>query len=295
MKKFFIAAAVLVASLSMNAEVFSVGAIQKVENTGNVEKPVLSADGSFVVVNGAKGLEKINLADGSKVTVVEGANLYDVAISPDGTKVVYTRPSFNKQLRHTAVESVDLASGKKEVIVKASRNMSAGVALTNGTVSAVNNGRMQKKAIGNAADAERAIVSIYQGHLQVTRDGKTVNIDPQGRSSYLWPQLSPDGTKIVYWCAYQGCFVCDLDGSNPVRLGELRAAVWAGNDAVVGMKDTDDGEYITASKLIAADIKTGEKQVLTGEDIIAMYPAASANRVAFNDPEGNLYYFDINK
>lgn len=297
MKKFFIAVAVLAASLTVNADVFNVGAIQKVENIGAVEKPVLAADGSFVVAKGAKGLEKVSLADGTTQTVVEGQDLYNVAITPDGSKVVYTRPSFNKNhLRHTALESVSLENGKKDVIVKASRNMSAGAAVTNGTITAVNNGRMQKKAIGADKNDVLPVVSIYQGHLQVTRNGQTVNIDPQGRASYLWPQLSPDGTKIVYWCVYRGCFVCDLDGSNARPLGELRAAVWAGDNAVVGMKTVSDDEGgIVASSLIAADIATGELQTLTSDDVVAMFPTATAGRVAFNDLDGNLYFFDITK
>lgn len=299
MKKFFIAAAVLVASLSMNAEVFNVGNIQKVETAGLVDKPVLSADGSFVVARSAKGLDKISLANGAKETLVEGEGLYNVAISPDGSNVVYTRPSFNKNhLRYNAVERVNLNDGKKDVLVKASRNLSAGAAVTNGTVAVVNNGRMQTKAIGVNTKDVRPVVAIYQGHLTVTQNGKTVNIDPQGRGSYLWPSLSPDGTKIVYWCVYKGCFVCDLDGSNARSLGNLRAAVWAGNGAIIGMKNVNDEEgAIKASSLVAADIATGETQELTADNVVAVFPSvnAAATRVAFNDLEGNLYYFDINK
>jgi len=299
MKKFLIAAAVLVASLSMNAEVFNVGTLQKVETSGIIDKPVLSADGSFVVAKGAKGLDKINLANGAKETLVEGQGLYNVAITPDGSNVVYTRPSFNKNhLRYNAVERVNIANGKKDVLVKASRNLSSGAAVTNGTVSVVNNGRMQSKAIGANTSDVRPVVAIYQGHLTVTHNGKTVNIDPQGRGSYLWPSLSPDGTKIVYWCVYRGCFVCNLDGSDARPLGNLRAAVWAGNDAIIGMKNVDDEEgAIKASSLVAADIATGETQVLTPESVVAVFPSvnASATRVAFNDIDGNLYYFDINK
>lgn len=300
MKKFFIAAAaVLVASLSMNAEVFNVGAVQKVETSGLVDKPVLSADGSFVVAKSTNGLDKISLANGAKETIVEGQGLYNVAITPDGANVVYTRPSYNQNhLRYNAVERVNLATGKKDVLVKASRNLSSGTAVTNGTVATVNNGRMQTKAIGANNSDVRPVVAIYQGHLTVSQNGKTVNIDPQGRGSYLWPSLSPDGTKIVYWCVYRGCFVCDLDGSNARSLGNLRAAVWAGNDAIIGMKNVDDEEGgIKASSLVAADIATGETQVLTPESVVAVFPSVNANatRVAFNDIEGNLYYLDITK
>lgn len=146
---------------------------------------------------------------------------------------------------------------------------------------------------GNIIDARvnEGEARIYRGHLMVNDKA----IDPQGKGSYLWPSLSPDGSKIVYWLAGHGCFVCNLDGSNSRHLGGMRAAVWAGNDAIVGMYDLDDGRMILESRLVACDISSGEKQILTPENIIALYPAASPERVAFTDLEGNLYYFNISR
>lgn len=300
MKKFFISAAAVLAALSLNAKVFTVGDVHQVNlgNTG-IDQPALSADGNFVIaLNNAKGgLQKIDLATGTMETVVEGSDLYDVAISADGKTVVYTRPSFNdKHLRHTSMEAVNLDTRNVETIVKASRNMAAGVALTNTTAKAINNGKVAKKSVNKNADkqADRAVVAINRGHLTV--NGKA--IDPQGAGSYLWPSLSPDGTKIVYWCVYRGCFVCDLDGSNAQPVGGLRAAVWAGNDVVIGMDEKEgNAQQVEASALVAHSLATGEKQVLTPETVRAQYPSANADatRVAFTDPEGNLYYIDITK
>ena len=294
MKKFFITAVAVLSVLSLSAKVFNTSEIHRVDLANGIDKPVISADGSFVVAQGSNGLQKIDLASGATETLVKGSNLYGVTISQDGKTVAYTRPSFDKKhLRYTALEAVNVDSKKVETVVKASRNMAAGVAVSNQGVKAINNGKVATKVVNKAAQAqaERAVVAIDRGHLMV--NGKA--IDPQGKGSYLWPSLSPDGTKIVYWCAYRGCFVCNLDGSNAQAVGGLRAAVWAGNDAIIGMVSEDNGEYVTASKLIAHDLKTGEKQVLTSENIIAMYPSATASRVSFTDTEGNLYFMDINK
>ena len=295
MKKLFISAAAVLAALSLNAQVFTLGEIHKVDlNGGMVDKPVISADGSFVVAQGKGGLQKIDLANGAMEQIATGADLYHASISPDGKTVVYTRPSYDKNhLRYTAMEAVNLDTKKVETVVKASRNMAAGAAVTNQGVTAINNGKVAKKTVNKAAQAstERPVVAINRGHLML--NGNV--LDPQGKGSYLWPALSPDGTKIVYRLVNRGTFVCNLDGSNIQPVGNISAAVWAGNDALVGMVTEDNGEYVTAGRLVAHDLKSGEKQVLTGDDMIALYPSATANRISFVDAEGNLYVMDINK
>ena len=295
MKKLFISAAAVLAALSLNAQVFTLGEIHKVDlNGGMVDKPVISADGSFVVAQGKGGLKKIDLANGAMEQIATGADLYHASISPDGKTVVYTRPSYDKNhLRYTAMEAVNLDTKKVETVVKASRNMAAGAAVTNQGVTAINNGKVAKKTVNKAAQAstERPVVAINRGHLML--NGNV--LDPQGKGSYLWPALSPDGTKIVYRLVNRGTFVCDLDGSNIQPVGNISAAVWAGNDALVGMVTEDNGEYVTAGRLVAHDLKSGEKQVLTGDEMIALYPSATANRISFVDAEGNLYVMDINK
>lgn len=296
MKKLFISAAVILATLSMSAKVFTPGEVHRVNIGQSIDQPVLSADGTFVVTsNVARSIDRIDLATGKVTPIVEGEGLYNVTVSPDGNTVAYTRPSYNdKHLRFISLETVDMTTGQKQVVVKPSRNLSAGIALTDSKVTAVNNGRKASKAISGKTAAERPVVAIDHGHLTV--DGNA--IDPQGRGSYLWPSLSPDGTKIVYWMVYRGCFVCDLDGSNPRAIGGLRAAVWAGNDAVIGMVEEEGTrQVIESSALVAVDLNTGEKQVITPETVRAMYPSANADatRVAFTDPDGNLYYMDLNK
>ena len=189
---------------------------------------------------------------------------------------------------------MNVETGKVETVIKPTRNLADGVALTNAKIVARSNGKMAAKSLSKAAAAERPVVATEYGHLTV--NGQV--IDPQGKGSYLWPSLSPDGTQIVYWLVYRGCFVCNLDGSNARPLGALRAAVWAGNDAIIGVKSTTNYDMeVETSALVAVDLKSGENQVLTPATVKAQYPSvnADATRVAFTDPEGALYIVNLSK
>lgn len=294
MKKVFISAAVVLASLSLSAKVFNVGSVQHIEGA-SVEEPVIAADGSFVVSAAAKGLKKIDLATGASEIIAKGSNVSRVAISPDGKTVAFAQTTYDKnRLSYKSLETVNVETGKVQTVVKPTRNLADGVALTDAKIVARNNGKMATKSLSKVAAAERPVVATEYGHLTV--NGKV--LDPQGKGSYLWPSLSPDGTQIVYWLVYRGCFVCNLDGSNARPIGGLRAAVWAGNDAIIGVQSTTNADMEPeTSALVAVDLKTGENQVLTPATVKAQYPSvnADATRVAFTDPEGSLYILNLSK
>ncbi len=299
MKKLLISALALMASLGMSAQLLTINSMEKVALPEGlyVNVPTMSPDGSFVVVSdvASDGLTQVMLDGTPAKAIAASASGYDVRISQDGSQVVYRQSTVGKDnLRYTSLRSVSLLNGKEVEIVKPSRRLNAGIALAGNTVTAVENGRARvRKLDGGSAEAS-AVVSINYGHLDYTKDGKTVTLDPQGRGSYLWPQLSPDGTKVVYYLAGRGCFVCNVDGSNPIALGMLRAAKWLNNEIVVGMNDVDDGESVQTSSVIASNL-AGVRQVLTTDAVIAMYPTASADghRVAFATPQGELYIMNI--
>lgn len=299
MKKFFISAIVLCASLMSSAQLVNVESISKVNLPQGmaIERLTISPDGSFAVISGSQysGLQKIDLATGEISNLVAGVSLYNAKISADGSQVVYYEPSFKDRLRYVSLKSVDVNTGKVTEIVKPSRHLNSGVSLNGNTVNAVENGNLKAKALAGGKTEKAAVVSINYGHLDVTVNGKTTSIDPQGRGSYLWPSISPDGKKIVYWCVGHGCFVCDLDGSNAQSLGTLRAAVWAGNDMVVGMRDIEGyNQEITESSIIASDLK-GNKQTLTDSNVKAISPSATADgsKIAFTTTEGELYIINL--
>lgn len=301
MRKFIFYALALCVGMAASAQLVKVESINKINLPQGVyvNIPTISPDGSFVVVSDLdnRSLKSIDLATGSSKLLTDNGSGHDVKISADGRTVVFRQKTVNKNhMTMTGLRSVDRISGKTTEIVKPSRNLNAGFSVAEGSVTAVEKGRVKTKGLNGAKATAAPVVSINYGHLDVTVNGKTTTIDPQGRGSYLWPALSPDGTKIVYWLAGAGCFVCNLDGSNPVKLGVLRATKWIDNNTLVGMHDIDDGTFITSSELIATDLK-GTRQTLTGSDVIAINPSVSADgkTLVFSTPEGELYMVKLSK
>lgn len=300
MKKLFYPAAMMLATLSMSAQVFNVGSIDKINTGVSIAKPSISSDGNFVVGYSAdKGaIVKIN-ADGKTQEIAKGEGLYNVTVTGDGNSVVFNRPSYDKKhLRKVSLEIADINSGTVNVMVKPSRNLNAGVSVSGSTVAAVENGKMRVKYVGATKTAAAPFASISYGHLQVTVNGTTTTIDPQGRASYIWPSVSPDGKKVVYWVVGGGCYVCNIDGTNSKSIGNLRAAVFAGNDVIIGMNEIEnENQQIEASSLIACRLIDGKLQRLTSNNIKAQYPSANADgsKVAFVTTEGELYMISLSK
>jgi hypothetical protein len=163
------------------------------------------------------------------------------------------------------------------------------------SAGAVNKGKYNNKAIGATKAHKVPVLSINKGQLMITINGKARNLSPNGNQfSYLWPSLSPDGTKVLYYLAAHGAYVCNLDGSNARKVGQMRAPVWYDNNTIVGMMDKDDGEFIYASTIVAATLD-GATQVLTDDSTIAMYPHAAAGKIAFSTPAGEAYIINVTK
>lgn len=300
MKKIFVSALLLTAGLLSSAQVVTVKSVNKVTLPQGItaDAPVISPDGNSVAFKqlGNDALQCVDLKTGKTVKISDNGMSYDLSFTEDGKKVIYRQRTINKNgLSYTSLKAVNSTGGGETELVKATRNLE-GVAVNGTNVTTIEKKKARNKNLGSVKAESRPTVSIQQGHLNVTVNGKTTTIDPQGRGSYLWPQVSPDGKKIVYWAAYMGCFVCDIDGSNPVRLGELRAAKWLDNNSVIGMLDSDNGEYLVSSRLIAKTLD-GKKQVITPSDMIAIYPSVNADgsKVAFSTEKGELYILELVK
>ena len=288
----------LTAGLLSSAQIVTVKSCNKVALPQGVvaDAPVISPDGNSVAYQSGSALNLVDLSTGKTVKLTDNGISYNLGFTEDGSKVIFRQRTTDKNgLSYTTLKSVNKNGGNEAVLVKATRNLE-GVAVNGSNVVAIEKKKARTKNLGSAKVAERPVVSIEKGHLNVTVNGKTTTIDPQGRGSYLWPALSPDGKKIVYWMAYRGCFVCNLDGSNPVSLGELRAATWLDNSNVIGMVDRDNGEQVTSSKLVAKSLD-GKVQDVTPESMVAMFPSANADgsKVAFCSNKGELFILELVK
>ena len=285
-------------SMSAMGQVLNVTSIEKVNLPEQAAVAAISPQGDYLLLTSAtnQGLTKYDLASHqTQVLSAAPSAGHNVKISPDGQTVVFREGSFNdKHLRLSSLKSVNLTTGERLELVKPTRDLQ-GYAVDATTAGAVNKGKYSKKAIGTAKAQKVPVLSIDKGKLMITINGKTRNLSPNGNQfSYLWPSLSPDGTKVLYYLAAHGAYVCDLDGSNVRKVGQMRAPVWYDDNTIVGMMDKDDGEFIYASTIVAATLD-GTTQVLTGDDVIAMYPHAITGKIVFSTPAGEAYMINVTK
>ena len=245
------------------------------------------------------GLTKLDLSTGKAQNITRAAGAgYDARVSPDGKRVVYRENSFTSgHLRMVSLRSINLGSGQSRELVAPTRNLQ-GVGINNQAALPVTRGQVTAKGFeGKVSDKSGVVLSINNRQLMISRNGKTRNLSPNGKDkSYLWPSLSPDGTKILYYVGAEGAFVCNLDGGDVKSLGMMRAPQWWDDATVVGMYDQDDGEFVYASRIVATNLK-GDKQTLTPDSLIAMYPkvSAQAGKIAFSTPDGKAYIINVTK
>ncbi len=303
MKKILFSVMLLCSSSIGFAQIFNVTSTEKVnlpEGTATYISTI-SPQGDYLLISDQKkqGLQKFDLASSKMQTVTTAAgSSFDAQISQDGKTVVFRETQIGKdKLKRVGLKSINLATGETKTLVKPSRNLQ-GVAVNQSTVFAVEKGKLMKKSLSNAkTTAERPVLSIKYGQLMITRNGKTSILSPNGQqgASYLWPSVSPDGTKILYYLATKGAYTCDINGQNIKYIGSIRAPRWYNNDIVVGMNDSDNGAVVTSSEIIAATTDGKVKQTLTSNEVIAMYPTASAqsNKIAFTTPKGETYIINV--
>ena len=293
MKKIFLGLT-LMACLGVNAQVLKVNSTTKVEVPAGVKVSTaqLSHSGEWVVISHqtSLGLDKIDLAT-SKVTHISDNGIgFDLKISSDDKVVIFRESNYGSdKRRYTTLKSVNIASGATNVVSPTTRD----------TRAFAGDAAKVLKANAGAINSSAAlpVASINRGSMYVTQNGVTTLVAPQGveGKSYLWPQVSPDGKKILYFVVGEGCYVCNIDGSNPVAQGVLRAAVWYDNSIIVGMDHKDDGVKTTSSKLIAKNINSKNTQVLTTTSVKAMYPSTGNGKISFVTPEGELFLLNVSK
>ena len=285
------------------AQIFNVASLVPVALPPDVGSKVvaISGQGDFLLLTADdnSGLTKLDLSTGKAQNITRAAGAgYDARVSPDGKRVVYRENSFTSgHLRMVSLRSINLGSSQSRELVAPTRNLQ-GVGINNQAALPVTRGQVTAKGFeGKVSDKSGVVLSINNRQLMISRNGKTRNLSPNGKDkSYLWPSLSPDGTKILYYVGAEGAFVCNLDGSNVKPLGMMRAPQWWDDSTVVGMYDQDDGEFVYASRIVATNLK-GDKQSLTPDSLIAMYPkvSAQAGKIAFSTPDGKAYIINVTK
>ena len=288
--------------ITAQAQIMQVASVQRLtvpseENT-ITQAVAISPQGDYLLLSTdtKKGLVKWDFETTSATTLTldEGAGS-DVRISEDGRQVVYSQVSYKNKKRHQAVNAIDLSNGKRRSLVKATRHLQ-GYALDKATAAVMKDGKLSLHALGGKkTDLTRPVLSHYHLKLYVTRNGVTSQLAPNGADeNYIWASLSPDADRVLYYVSGKGTYVCDIDGTNVIAMGDLTAPRWWNENTIVGMNEVDDEYSIIASSIVARTLD-GQEQVLTSDDIIATYPLPSAQsgKIAFSTPDGKVYLITV--
>ena len=278
MKKVFFLAALAFAMIA-NAQVLNVASVQQLNiPEGDVKVAGIAPDGSYILLttNSNQGLKRYDLATETTTTLSEAPGAgYNASISADGQTVVYRETSYDKnRMRQQALKSHSFVSGKKQMLVPNTRSS-------------------RKLAVNANLVAARPTCSIEDRQLMITIGGTTTQLSPCGTDkSYIWPSISPNGQKVLFYVSGVGAYVCNLNGSNLQYLGHnVRAPKWYNDNIVIGMNDRDNGEIVISSEIVAVSL-SGQTQVLTS-GINAMYPYPCNGKIVCSGLAGETYMINI--
>ncbi|MGE5353149.1 MAG: TolB family protein [Acidobacteriota bacterium] len=262
--------------------------------------PKLSPDGSrvFFTSAGYKGLWYYDMQAKKVVPFTEeqGAG-YEFAFSNDGKSVYYRVNNFdNHGLRTSQTMVQKNIANKQRKVLETAHELSAPRMLMSNKLAYTSNNKIVMKDMGSALKkssiqkaAGDAVVCIEDEALVLYSNGSKKAMRPLGEGSYIWPSLSPDGTKILCTEVRKGTFIADLNGNVLINLGkELSSPKWSPDGKwIVYMVERDNGVEYTASDIYAVSSDGQKKVQLTAtNDECEMYPEWS------NDGQSILYHTD---
>ena len=300
MKKYLLLVLVAVSHL-VTAQIVDVTSMKRVSLDISASNPTLSPQGDYLLVShaGNGGLIKVDLATNQQTVLsnVPSAG-YQPVISPDGKKIAYREDSYRKNLRYVSIKTLDVETGTVVEEMAPSRNFS-GMSLSNGSLRMAQGKTERSKRFENATQAsEPPLVTSEDGVIAVYRNGVRTELTPNGKDKrYIYPAVSPDGTKLVYTMVIpESTWVCDIDGKNPVALGYLNMPKWVGNKCIIGMTNKDDGHEVISSSIDVVTVDGKTRQTLTPASMIAMFPSVTADGkiAAFSADNGEIYLMNIN-
>lgn len=273
---FFLIAAIVLGFVTASAQIFEVLSMQKLDINLDTDVKVvaMSPKGDYILVTSGsnKGLWRYAFSTNQTtiITNAEGAG-YNVQVGDDGQEIVYRETKIENNLRTNTIVRMNLYDTKRSVIAYSQRNL-------------------KKMVLSNYATS----VTIEDQKIILMQNGKETILTPNGdEHSYIWPSISPDGTKLCYYVSGVGCYVSNIDGSNPQYIArDCRAAKWYNNNTLVAMADEDDGYFITASSIVVYTLD-GNFQELTSKEMLAMYPQVSSGKITFSTIKGETYLLNV--
>ena len=261
--------------------------VEKVQLTfaseGEFYFPQITGQGNTVAFSGPNftGLYLYDLNTDKKTLITEdpGAGYNPVFIN-DGQQVVYRTYQYKGPRRYSSLVSLNLITKEKKYIEQEQRDLSIPLMANPSTVGYVNNGQLKSFHAASfntnsAPVSEKPLVIIENRSIVLYGNQSRKVLKPLGDGIYIWPLISPDGTKLLFTLAGRGTYISDLNGNIIIDLGVADAPQWSPDgEWIAFMDDKDDGDNYTASDIYITKIDGTSRTALTNtSDEIEMYPA----------------------
>lgn len=304
MKKLLLTLAA-VAALTAQAQQFEVVSNQQLSvGVEDVFHPMFTPDGNSLLVSSA-GYDGIGIIDlktqkYQKITDMRGAG-WMPAISEDGKTLVVRQK--DDEIQGNSLYSINLATLERTAILHKADHFNR-VNFVNGKVSVGLQGKVTTKQVTRPVSAVQMPNEIFVTEedlkIVVYNNGRRIELDPlKGQlgpwdPQYCWTSLSPDKTKILFHCANYA-YICDINGSNLVKLGEMNCPQWRGNTHVIGHNEDHDGYYLTKGEIFIIGADGKNLQQLTASSDIKTFPCVSADgsKIAYHTEDGKLFLMTI--
>ncbi len=261
--------------------------------------PKLTPDGQKVLFTGPrfKGLYLLDLSN-RQITDLnneDGAG-YEYQIGPEGKYVYYRTSTFKHYKKYYSLKRQSLTDRTVQVLEHQVRNLQP-PEIRQGVLIYLKEARPVQKALMPVLKKSPAVqaraVFVGDKNMIVAENGSEKILAPLGEGRYIWPRLSPDGTKLVFTLAGDATYVCDLDGNILSKIGYANAPTWSPDGQWIAyMVDHDNGDYFTDSEIFISGADGKKKiQVTDTPDIIEMYPdwGASLDRLVFASNRGQIF------
>lgn len=255
----------------------------------NLSHPIFDPQGTHLLVTSENyvGLDLLDIQTGDvcPITQKEGAG-FNPTFSNDGRKIFYQTTTTKFKRKYKTLMNYDLNVNKENGLSETTH--------AQGELNRIQAGLVRKEK------RDPADVYVVSENLEIVlyQNGNKKVLSPVGAvPGYIWVSLSPNGKMILFTAVSKGTFICDLSGKVLSALGNINAPIWYGNDYVVGMRDKDNGDIITSSRIVMTTVDGKTSQELTPADRIALYPAASttSKQIAYCTDKGELYIMEIDK
>lgn len=305
MRKIFCLLAIYMVTLSFGQSVtvkniFNVNSREQ----GTFYRPQFSAEGQHIIAtkDNFKGLYLLNINEKGVRQISDKAGAgYEPLLNRESNTLYFRPYELQKGRKFYDLITYDLHNMKTSILSKGVRDLIVLNAPYNSLPLVMENNNLKNLSTNNAEKVEngKPAIGVYieNRKIIVIRDGVKNSLEPLGEGIYIWPALSPDGTKFLFTKGGKGTYISDLEGNILQEIGYANAAKWSGDgNWLVYMKDYDDGTNYIASDIYLFSLANNREYPITRTDtIIEMYPNwnDTMTQIVYETPEGIVKIAEI--